>query len=339
MIRITTYLILTFLLGSGLATGQLVHFSDYSHAPISLSPALAGAYHGSIRVGVTVREQYREFIQEPYKTTSLFIDSPLALGLPENQWIGIGANVSKSEAGALAQQQISTRLGISYHRALDRKFSTVVGIGMQYNLHSRDINNPSVARFEDQLNGQLNTSPDQILLDNFEASFSGFNAGAYLKKRFNKKVQFDGGIGIDNLTKTSFITDQTNYLNKIPLRYNVYGNWQIRKSKKVILAPTLILQRYGPVTNVMAILGLRQKFNEKKDIILTYRIGYRYRDAGFAGAGAMFNSFSLALNYDMTLSSAKNHNGMTGALELGFYKIFTIRPRVKHKVIEICPRL
>lgn len=339
MIRKTTYLLLTFLLSLSTATGQLAHFSDYSNAPLSLSPALAGAFHGSVRVGATMREQYRAFIQQPYQTTSLFIDSPLALGLPEYQWIGIGANVTKSEAGDLAQQEISTRIGLSYHKALDRKHNTIAGIGVQYNLHSRNINNPSAARFEDQLRGQVAMSSDQALLNDFGASFSGLNAGAYIKMRFNKKVRFEGGVSVDHLTKTSFISKHSNYVNRIPLRYNVYGNWQIRSSKKLIMVPAFVFQRYGPVTNFMTILGLRHKYNYKKNVILTYRVGYRYGDAGFAGVGAMFKNFSLSLNYDMTLSSAKNYNGTTGALELGFSKVFIIHPRVKHKFIEICPRL
>ena len=339
MIRIITYCLTLALLSLGSVSAQLIHFSDYSTAPLSLSPALAGAYQGSLRVGGNYREQYRAFINDPYLTTSLFVDSPLALGLPDNQWIGIGAQVSKTEAGDLSQQQVSTRIGLSYHRALDRKMNTIVGVGVQYSYANRTINNPSAARFEDQLRGLATVSQDQHLIDNSAASFSGVNAGAYLQKRFNKKLKFEGGLGIDHLTKTAFVSASSNYENKLPLRYNVYGQWMYRSSKKIILNPSFVYQRYGPVTNLMGILGIRHRFNEKKNMILTYRLGYRLRDAGFLGVGAMFNNYTVHLTYDMTLSSARNYNGTTGALELGFSKIFIIHPRVKHKVIELCPRL
>lgn len=339
MFRIITCCLTLALLSLGTVSAQLIHFSDYNTAPLSLSPALAGAYQGSVRIGGNYREQYRAFINDPYQTTTLFVDSPLALGLPENQWIGIGANVSKTEAGDLSQQQVSTRIGLSYHRALDRKMNTIIGIGVQYNYASRTINNPTAARFEDQLVGLVTVSQDQQLIDDAAASYSGLNAGFYIKKRFNKKLRFEGGLGVDHLTKTSFVSSASSYSNKIPLRYNVYGEWMYRSSKKVILNPSFVLQRYGPVSNLMGIFGIRHRYNEKKNMILTYKLGYRIRDAGFLGVGAMFNNYTVSLTYDMTLSSARNYNGTTGALELGFSKIFIIHPRVKHKIVELCPRL
>ena len=41
----------------------------------------------------------------------------------------------------------------------------------------------------------------------------------------------------------------------------------------------------------------------------------------------------------MTVSTAREYNGGTGAFELGAYKIFTKHPKAKIDLIEICPRL
>jgi len=337
MIKIIAYFLLIFWLGCSAALAQNIHFSDYSHAPLVLSPAQSGAYHGSLRVGASYREQYRGFIT-PFQTTAIFVDSPLAVGLPDNQWVGVGVSTAQSWSGELSQKVAASRLGISYHLALDKKHHTTVGIGFQFIHSRRSLGNPAAARFEDQLSGLTTASGDQQLLDNFNSSYSGFNAGFYLKKRFNKKLRFEGGIGLDHLTKSSFVST-SGYVNEIPLKYNIYGCWSYRSSKKIILEPSVVFQRYGPVTNLLGIFGVHHKYNEDKNIILIYRLGYRMNDAAFLGVGSMFRNYTVSLTYDMTLSSARNYNGTTGALEIGVTKIFIIPPKVKQKLIELCPRL
>ena len=329
MIKRTTLALLVGLYSYVCTQAQSIHFSDYSHAAHSLSPALIGDYSGSLKVGTTTREQYRAFISNPFKTTTAFVDAPIAAGLPENQWLGVGAEFSNTEAGDLSLQRLSTRLGLSYHRALDKRFKTVVGLGFQLATINNSIKNREAAKFEDEILG-LSESLDQNLLRNQNSTDLVVHTGAYLKKRFNKTVSFHGGISIQNISVTE---------KRLPFTYGIYGQWSITKSKKISLHPSFIFQTHSGLTNAVAFLGLKEKNFLNKDITIEYRLGYRLRDALIAGFRIKKGQWSAGLHYDLTVSSASNYNGLNGAFEIGLARTFIIYPKVKEKVIHICPRL
>lgn len=173
-------------------------------------------------------------------------------------------------------------------------------------------------------------SLDQSLLDNQNATQYLFHAGAYLKKRFNKKVRFHGGISIQNLP----ISDAT-----VPLTFMAYGQWAIKKSKKISWHPSFLLQTQNNIYNAVAMMGIRDSKFLNKNISIEYRLGHRFRDALIAGLSVDWGQWEASMHYDMTLSSARNYNGLNGAFELGMSRTFIIYPKVKEKIIHICPRL
>lgn len=308
---------------------QSIHLSDYEQTPHSLSAALIGDYVGSLRVGTTVREQYRAFITHPFQTTTVFVDAPIAAGLPDNQWLGVGIEISKAEAGDLSLQRIASRIGVSYHRALDKKFSTIIGAGFQTAVINNSIKNPDAAKFEDEILG-LTQSTDQNLLENQNGNQLVYHSGAYLKKRFNKKVSFHGGLSLQNISTSE---------NQLPLTFGVYGQWEIKNSKKFSLHPSFVVQRHSGLNNAMAFFGIKQNNFLGKDVSVEYRVGYRMKDAAIAGLRIGFGPWSAGIHYDMTVSSAADYNGLNGAIQLGLSRIFTIYPKVKEEIIQICPRL
>ncbi len=329
MIKRTTLALLVGLCSYVCSQAQSIHFSDYNYAAHSLSPALIGAYSGSLKVGATTREQYRAFIANPFVTTTTFVDAPIAAGLPDNQWLGVGLELSKAEAGDLSLQRIATRLGVSYHRALDKRFKTIVGIGFQMGAVNNSIKNREAAKFEDELLG-LNQSLDQTLLQNQNSTQILFHSGAYIKRKFNKKTSFHGGVSVQNVPTSDKV---------LPITYGVYGQWEIKTSKKISLHPSFIYQTHTGLNNAVAFFGLKDWNFLNKNVAIQYRLGYRLKDAVIAGVLVDLGQWSAGVHYDMTVSSASNYNGLNGAIQIGVSRTFIIYPRVKEKIKQICPRL
>lgn len=308
---------------------QSIHFSNYEHASHSLSPALIGAYSGSLKVGMNLREQYRAFIGNPFQTATAFVDAPIAAGLPENQWLGIGLELSNTQAGDLSLQRTGSRLGIAYHRSSGKKHKKIMGVGFQLSMVNNQIRNRDAAKFEDEILG-LTQSLDQSLLENQNSTKLFLNAGAYFKKQFNKKTSFHGGVSLQNFSATN---------EPLPLTLGIYGEWTIKRSKKISLNPSFLIQTHSRLYNTVGSIGIRDNNFLNKNIAIEYRLGYRLNDAIIAGLIVDVGQWSAGIHYDLTVSSARNYNGLNGALQIGVSRTFIIYPKVKKKLLDICPRL
>ena len=103
--------------------------------------------------------------------------------------------------------------------------------------------------------------------------------------------------------------------------------------------PGFLYQKLSFSDNVVLSTGLSHLLNSEKAVVLKTRLGYRFQDAAIISVGAEFGLYSVMLTYDMTVSSAQIYNGVNGAFQLGFYRIFNIYPKAKVEYKEICPRL
>lgn len=332
------FILFFFALATLPAVCQKLHYSNYNYAPTLLSPAETGAFNGTIRVGAALREQFREFIFNPFRSLSAFVDSPVSFVFNERQWVGLGASFHLSDAGDLSLQETSIVPSLSYHLSFDDQYNTVLGIGVNYALTTRQINDAGSYRSEKTINGIPN-DPDQNLINDFKASHNGLSIGVYLKKRMSKKLSIVSGLAVLDLINSGFKYNSGTRTNKAPLRFNAYTNWEFTMNKKLWFTPSLIFQRHDNVNNIVGAVGWEHLISEKKNIKFNYRGGYRLNDALIFGAGVKFKQWDIGLNYDMTVSSARQHNGIIGALELGAKRIFAIHPQTKLKVLGLCPRL
>jgi len=317
---------------------QRIHFSDFGEAQMQLSPALTGAYKGSLRAGLKFREQYRGFITQPFRTSQVYVDAPRGMKMADHHWIGIGMLMTRSDAGDLSMLGMQTGLSLAYHRALDKKFKTIVSVGTQV-LHSAlQINNPTAARFEDQLLATTGESRDQSLIDDFKSQRLAHKTGVAIKKIFNKRIVFQGGVSVQmDLRQWGTANTQSRLLNQ----YSAFGNWDIRfdKKSKITWKPSFVVHQAIGLTSAVGALGVQHYLNDESDFLITYSGGYRLKDAAILGVRLSNDIWSASLQYDMTTSSAQNYNGMNGALEFGISRVFIIYPKVKEKVLFICPRL
>ena len=334
------HLILLIIL-TGLVTkqsaGQYMHLSEFNHAPMILSPANAGAFNGSIRVGGSYREQFRGFITHPFQTTVLFVDAPIAAGLPENQWLGVGLTVGSTRAGDLEAAISRVSGSLSYHRFMDRKQRKVFGVGLQYTFNNITIGDPTTARFEDELVGSVERSDDHNLLQSMMSSRMGISGGLYFQNKYSKRLTYRLDLAVQNAVSFSTQTALGEEASLRQLTANVGFSYQL--NNLWMIEPGLLFQKLSFSNNTVVSTGLSHLLNREKGVILKARLGYRLEDAAIISAGAEFGFNSVMLTYDMTVSSAQVYNGVNGAFQLGFYRIFKIYPKAKVEYKEICPRL
>jgi hypothetical protein len=65
---------LLLLLQSNSLLGQDQHFTQYYASPLTLNPALAGAFSGTYRMSLIYRDQWRNALTQPFATYSAAID-------------------------------------------------------------------------------------------------------------------------------------------------------------------------------------------------------------------------------------------------------------------------
>lgn len=317
------------------ASSQHLHLSSYDHSPIVLSPALSGAFKGSLRIGGSFREQFRAFIVEPYETTMINVDMPMATRLPEGQWMGLGVQLGNTVAGDLGLTVTSVSTNLAYHRKLGRRKNATIGMGMQYAMNMMQVDNSAGAHFEDELNGSVDRSLDHSLLENLSNKGKSFSAGMYFQKRHSKKLTYRLGLAFQNiLRQEDKLSSQDHSFSK---QLSVHMDWNYRLGKKWMIHAQFLYQQLSFSKNIVAAMGT--SYRMRKTLVLKSRLGHRWNDAMMVSAGADFGQYSVLVTYDMTTSSASTYNGSHGAFEIGFSRFFIWHPKAKKKVIQICPRL
>ena len=82
------------------AMAQDIHFSQFGLSPLTLNPALTGAYEGTFRIGGIYRNQWSGIVKSGgYTTPSIYLDAPIVRGFGKNDWLGAGLVVLQDKSG------------------------------------------------------------------------------------------------------------------------------------------------------------------------------------------------------------------------------------------------
>lgn len=345
--------VITLLFFVGLLKGQDLHFTNNTFASPFFNPAQTGDFLGTYRISALARDQWSNFIFEPYQTQMINIDSPQALGFRKQDWLGLGLGVYNDKAGDIGFKNIGFFLGASYHYSLDKKQKKVFSVGVQYGQIQRNATDPDRAQFEDGLNQSGTSSPDLALLEQFRDSYSDLNIGIQYKQKYKKTDLLNIGLSYHHLLSPDFealVLD-----NYIPERINFYIYHEHQFNKKFSIKyghwsslAGLFNSRHSVQTNVniQAIgalkLNTKKKRNKEakkaKDIDLVFGLGYRVSDALQLISGINYEQWSLIFSFDMTVSAASNYNNNNGAYELGIQRIINVYKEPKVDSVILCPK-
>jgi len=350
--KIFKILLLCFsILITGHLQSQDIHYTLFNYSPLTLNPALTGAYQGSFRIGGIYRDQWGSVLSNQFQTPSFYADSPLLLiGKKKKNWLGVGAVLFSDKAGTAGLSNNGFLGSAALHIPTNKKATSVFTIGVQAGMRSRKIDTDKLL-FQDQQDGTIAggaPSPDASDISN--SNFLDVSAGILYRSEGPKQTDVTLGLSVNHITspKYAFLNRNSSAAtgdtvsSNLPLRVALHGEFNFDMSKKWELTPTFLVNQITNM-NELALQGwLGYKLKEKKkddiDVKLRFGVGYRIRDAAKVLLGMDYGAFRAAVAYDVNVSSLKSETNTVGGFELALSYIAKIYKEPEIKPSIFCPK-
>ncbi len=364
-IRPLRLLALLFCLSCTPLLAQDIHFTQFYMMPTNLNPANIGRFEGTVRIGGIYRSQWRSVLgRGSYETPGIYADAPIIRGFRKKDWIGVGLMMIRDRAGVTNDPdsevlsggappfetagfltRTASRIGASYHLALDKKGNTVLTLGAQYGAVNKtgDWDNFT---FED---GYLK-NPKKYLRGNSKdyianqggqkKTHTGIDAGVVLTSRLNKRMDFNIGFAMGNVNtpRASLLADSVGGNFEMPRKSIAHGQFNIQMTEKFTFSPQFMFGNIGGHDEIQVQAMGALLFNEEKDITLTFGLGYRLRDAVSPIVGFRKKALTVGLAYDLNVSPLNAQTNYRGGFELAANYIIKIYKPAKIKPKILCPR-
>lgn len=304
------------------------HFSQYYAHPLSLNPAMTGAFRGSIRATAIYRSQWGS-ITNPFATSGISVD------VVTDKNLNIGASVLHQTAGDAGYRYINASFSLAYSGVrFGADGNQQLIVAMQAGFLSRRFD-ASKFQFGDQWNPVTGFDPFTPSADFLnKTSGSSFDAGAgiaWLDRTEDKNVNPFAGFSVTHLTKPQdpFIAGSRAFL---PMRFAFHGGAQIVVSDNATVTPNVLYMRQGTADEKMIGAAASLAVNEATDLL--FGVNYRLQDAIAPFAGVRYENFTLGVSYDNNLSNLGKIAGSTNSFEISLS--FTA-PKSDYKGIP-CPK-
>lgn len=349
------------LLSSSLAA-QDIHNSLFNMSPLSLNPALTGAFEGTARIGGIYRAQDFGITEvRGYYSPSFYIDAPVIQGFRKQDWIGAGFMVYSDNAGTTRLRTNISGLSGSYHFAVDKDRKTMLTLGVQWGSVSRrfdasqailsdtfdeafgGLGNPGTTDPLAMPNGDNSNNPDDV-----QTSFSDINAGLMLRSTLNEQTRLELGVALGHLTTPNYSfrggNNQGGGQNPTapasdrdrPRKIVAHGRLLAQLDEVFSFEPTFLFQTTAGQTEIGLQAWAGYRINP--DAKANFGLGYRFGDAGKILLGLEYKDLRAALSYDITLSDRHRINDYNGAFEIAAYYILKIYKKPNVKPAIFCPQ-
>lgn len=331
---------------------QDIHYSLFNMSPLTLNPALTGAFEGTARVGGIYRDQWGlGFLQNQYTTPSFYIDAPIIRGFRKSDWVGIGLVLVSDKAGSAKLETNINALSASYHLALNKKGTSVLTLGVQGGNTQRKINlmdnlynaqNTDGTLFEDEVEAELGggglgygNSDDRK--GGGQKSFLDFNVGLMLRTQVADKTPLEVGIVAGHVNTPAYALRAAGGAGgKRPMRMAAHAKVDLPlKNEKWSLTPTVFWQTTSKANEIA--LQTWGNYALNKDFTLRGGLGYRVSDAAKVLFGADYKDLRVALAYDLNVSS-NPAEVYQGGFEIAAWYILKIYKKPVVKPAILCPR-
>ena len=346
-------LFLTFSLLVGSLTAQDMHFTMYNMSPLTMNPALSGAFSGTLRLGGIYRNQaFSVSNARSYSTPSFYADAPIIKGFRKQDWVGVGISFLSDKSGFLKLETTRAALSASYHLGLDKAGQSTLTLGIQAGSTSRKITLPdpngnnyiaieASELFPTSVGGGGAGGIGDPALNAPKKSLSDYAAGLLFRTVVNKTSNLEIGFSTSHISFAKNSAGGYAFVNtgdglKRPLLFAAHTKYEMPITDKWSIAPTAFWQMEGSAMEILFQGWAGYQLNP--DFKLNFGLGYRFGDAVNVLVGADYKDLRVGLAYDLTLSSLHNANNYSGGVELAAYYIIKKykKPEVKPKVL--CPR-
>ena len=307
---------------------QDVHFSQSEYSPMTLNPALAGAF--STFQGIAMfRSQYGSFAT-PYTTMAASMDGRLSPAASlQKGIIGGGINFYNDRMGENNYNQSLVNITLAYHLMLNKKSKLGLGLSSGFGQAST---NPGAGQWGVQYDG-LTYNPSIASGESFyKQNYSYFDMGAGMlyslktnNKFFNDKADKSINVGISafhlNRPVSSFYNSS---IQRMPIRYAVFvnGSLGLPQANGAIL-PGIYFNRQKTSNELLLGFYYQQFLKEgsratplKKDASFSIGLFSRFKDAMILKLMAQWGAVSTGFSYDINLSRLSIVSNFKGGMEV-----------------------
>jgi len=327
-------IVIVCMVSGGWLGAQDIHFSQYERSPLTLNPALTGAYEGTFRVGVIYRDQWASVLNNQYTTPSIYADIPVVRGFGKHDWFGAGAVLVNDQAGGAQLNTFSGALSLAYHLGVGKKANTVVSLGWQGGVVQRRVNQEELL-FEDQIINGTNSSLEYGNIFDPSISYYDFGVGGLVNSYLTSKFNFYIGAGVFHINNpdNGFLSEQQ---LKSRLAVHLGANYDI--ADRLVLSPSMIFQTQAKAREIITRADIGYHINPERNITLNAGLGYRYSGALIGMIGLDYKGAKLGIAYDIDTSPLNPASRGRGAYELALSYTAKIYRTPVVKPVLFCPR-
>ena len=321
-----------FLFFSMTLSAQDQHFSQFFSSPLTLNPALTGAYPGTYRFSGIYRDQWRRTLDNPYTTFAGLLDVRFPLEIYTGKYkdaAAIGLLFYNDKVNGVDFNTNQIALSGAYHKALDINNTQYISIGFQGALAQRNINYEDLD-FNDEFNGTtgyLLGSREELPANNF--SFADWAVGLNYAYSPKKNTSFFVGLSMHHIFEpqvTFYPTDLAdNYQgNTLFQKYGAQLSANLPLTEKLIIMPRIVGTVQGP--HLQANVGTNFRISVSEyDGTAVYVGGWARPvgnfddsisvDAATIMLGLEYRNVLFGLSYDATLVDLATDRVGQGAFE------------------------
>ncbi len=302
-------------------------FSQFYATPLTVNPALTGAFDGKYRFGAIYRDQWRGALDNPIVTFSASMDLRFDIGQKRafRDAIAGGLVFFTDRVAGLDFNTNQFALSFAYHKALDRRSTQYLSGGLKMGFSQRNVNYGPIY-FQDQFNGiddfNLPTG-ENLPTNNF--AFADLSTGIFYTVTPNRKQSFYAGIGIHHFNQPNLSFYEEEGIS-VPLfvKFNAHFGARLPLNENISLLPRLMASVQGPHIAIDAGSNLRIALNDYSSMALhlgTWVRPVRFNDSFGVDAvivlvGLEYENVMFGLSYDSNVNSIANYGRMHGAFEI-----------------------
>ncbi len=311
---------------------QDIHFSQFDESPLTLNPAVCGAYSGQILATVNYRNQWPTISGSNYGYNTMAASFQLHNVM--KKWIKgyLSPGISFfSDKTANANLQ-TTNVDLTIASGIYLNPSSSLSGGLQAGWGQQSINLQNIEWGEQVINGQYDPhAPSGEPSTGNSFSYLDFSAGIYYhytqgQTTMTKNNQFKLNLGAAvfhvNEPQLSYYGQSTPG-SDLYMRFVLHGNvFYLINNTNFGIVPSFMFMQQGPAqefdigSKLRYALRSQHKYTGEQGAAIYLGAYYRWNDAIVALLGLELGSYAIGLSYDLNTSSLINATTGLGGFEI-----------------------
>jgi len=316
------------------SNAQDVHFSQFFEAPLVRNPSLAGIFDGDVRVQAVYRSQWQN-VTVPFVTQSINAEYKMPVG-QSNDFVTMGMQILHDKAGTTALTTTNVYPALNYHKALSADKSTYLSMGFMGGLVQRSFDRSKVTTnhtYDNGVDGEGNVNPRYGYVDGSAGMSFNSTIG------YEEKTTYFVGLAYHhfNQPKASFYN---NPAVAIKPKWVASGGIKFPVDEMSYFTLEADYTKQNTASEIVAGGMYSRKIGDDYDNPL-YTIhfgGYmRLNDAFIPVVKLDYHPFSVAISYDINVSTLKTVSQYRGGVELSVAYVGFLDRYNSTKNAVMCP--